>query len=598
MVQGGDALEAAAEAGTERTALRRSEAQDIAEATPTWPERLLIIPRNLWLPALIFMLGSAADFCEGSFFATGFTDIGSSFKAQEDAAWLKIGYATLMAIAQPSYSLACNKWSWHGPILLSYVLFSAGLVLWSVQPVFGIPRDATSLTVNSSCSSRSPNLMTLIFARLLTAGGSAGMVYVPSLVFNVPEVLSCSDRPRWTSIQHAFAALGQFIGSQLAESNLRNDSILKKLLFRQGLVVSILAGIIAIWMISQRDIRPDMRIMPLTSGGRLEQRSGPPSFGASAMVGMVLLAVPIVAFCFAFGWVMEESRYHVLWSPLLLVGISSSAVFWLHQSLVSSDASLLPQDLPTLKRDDILWVFAAVFFKDGASSVFLFLIPWISQNSGLSRKYTFRSYWFLVPFGAAITAFWIKKSSKTKSPLLLGAILCSSAVGILSIFVYLTCIDIGIPLALYPLSGIFGIGNGMVESALLPRLLVALEEHMRHQAVVYAAFHLISTFADSLWTALSNTMFLWSASEFMRRSLSNLVEEGMVEKIIKECRHDNQCTNGLAANIKHAVHIAYLRASVAVCFVAFLGSLCSVLIVWYWITDVALEESNGEIDEH
>jgi hypothetical protein len=111
----------------------------------------------------------------------------------------------------------------------------------------------------------------------------------------------------------------------------------------------------------------------------------------------------------------------------------------------------------------------------------------------------------------------------------------------------------GISLVLYSLSGFFGLGNGMVEAALLPRLLAALRGRMRRksidlcweshtgfwhftncqvdQAVMYAGFHLTSTFADSIFTAISNTIFLWSAAEFMRHSLNGILDEDVLEKV-------------------------------------------------------------------
>lgn len=143
---------------------------------------------------------------------------------------------------------------------------------------------------------------------------------------------------------------------------------LGSLLLRQGVVVLLLAAILLMRIIVQRETRPDMRIMPLTPVGRSDEGRGLPHIGVSTVVGILLLSVPLVAFCFAFGWVVEDSGYHVLWSPLVLVGIATSGVFWLHQTLISPEAALLPTDLPAPKRDDIFLVFAAVFFKDGAAS--------------------------------------------------------------------------------------------------------------------------------------------------------------------------------------------------------------------------------------
>jgi hypothetical protein len=164
--------------------------------------------------------------------------------------------------------------------------------------------------------------------------------------------------------RHDFKEVG--FDFQLAVGEVLN---LDSLLLWQGVIVFFLAAILSTWLFLQRDIRPDMRNKPLTPVGRSDEGRGLPNIGVSTVVGIILLAVPIVAFCFAFGWVVEESWYHVLWSPLVLVGFATSGVFWLHQTLISPEAALLPTDLPAPKRDDILRVFAAVFFKDGSTSV-------------------------------------------------------------------------------------------------------------------------------------------------------------------------------------------------------------------------------------
>ncbi|RMZ76726.1 hypothetical protein DV737_g4693, partial [Chaetothyriales sp. CBS 132003] len=143
--------------------------QDAAHSPPV-ERRFLGIPADLC---------SMACYCEGTFFTAGYTKIGSIFKEQHNAVWLKLVSSITTSVAYPmasgshsnrlssslipaQYSHIAMSDSWEWLLTSCYLIFAGGLFL----------------------SALSPSFFTLLMARLLTSVGTAGMVYIPNLVFN------------------------------------------------------------------------------------------------------------------------------------------------------------------------------------------------------------------------------------------------------------------------------------------------------------------------------------------------------------------------------------------------------------------------------
>jgi hypothetical protein len=187
------------------------------------------MPTCGWIPAVIFMFGSSADFCDGSSFGAGFKDIGGLYGQSKHAAWLLVAYQTTFMMAQPWYSVASTRYSWTGPLLIAYLLFAVGLLIGA----FTGPPDTKGDSIR--------DIVPLLISRAVTAWGACAMVYVPNLVFNsrsdpaatvlgllstvaVPE----DQRALWVAVQALFDLAGQYIGRGIGGSGISDGDQLQR----------------------------------------------------------------------------------------------------------------------------------------------------------------------------------------------------------------------------------------------------------------------------------------------------------------------------------------------------------------------------------
>lgn len=121
---------------------------------------------------IIFMLGSGADYCDGAAISIGFKDISDLYGQSEHAAWLVVAYQHTTMLVRPWYSVASKRYRWTGLLLTAYMLFAGGLLMsWLM-----VPPDIKEDSVKE--------FLLLALSRTFTAWGAAGVVLVPSLVFN------------------------------------------------------------------------------------------------------------------------------------------------------------------------------------------------------------------------------------------------------------------------------------------------------------------------------------------------------------------------------------------------------------------------------
>ncbi|EXJ65803.1 uncharacterized protein A1O5_11044 [Cladophialophora psammophila CBS 110553] len=542
------------------------------------------LPSHLWFPASIFLLGIAADYCEGAFFTAAYTKISSEFQEEYNGALLKICYSTVTAVMRPLWSILSNHLGWHWPLVATFVFFICGMAYGSV---------GTSMT-------------DIMIARAVTAVGASGMVFIPNLVFNAcvpPGKLSW-----WIFFQAPVNLLGQFIGSRLAKFDLDDSSSLRFVYQLQICIPMFCAVAIMAWVFLIRPLSSTEADAP-TFGNQDPSEylsSYPPKRhrpSAAATFCVICLVIAVAGLCVVLNLLGElPERISIIYWFLLLFMILGgfSGFLYLQRSLTPAD-NLYPIALVKRVQLDVVGIFLATFVKDGGISNFFFVVPWFCQNALIANTWVLRLLWIGIPVGTGITALCFEKFQRVKPVLPLSALMCiCSSVGL---SIYMDC------MSEYPtspaifvswiFSGILGVGHGMMGNALHNGLIAALKSNRERQAMLYASFHLMSTLGDLVATAISNWALRLSASALMRRNLRSMLDPKRVEEIVQHCLKTDTCTAKLTSEARDAVRKSFLKASASVSILQIAAYLFLGFIVSWVISDVHLQDtSSSEENSH
>ncbi|KIW92995.1 uncharacterized protein Z519_06844 [Cladophialophora bantiana CBS 173.52] len=529
------------------------------------------LPSHLWFPASIFLLGIAADYCEGAFFTAAYTKISSEFQEEYNGALLKICYSTATAVMRPLWSILSNHLDWHWPLVATFVFFICGMAYGSV---------GTSMT-------------DIMIARAVTAIGASGMVFIPNLVFNAfvaPGKLSW-----WIFFQAPVNLLGQFIGSRLAKFDLDDGSSLRFVYRLQICIPMFCAVTIIAWVFFIRPLSSTEAGAPTFESPDPSEyvSSYPPkrhSPSAAATFCVICLVIAVAGLCVAVNLLGElPERISIIYWFLQLFMIlgGSSGFLYLQRSLTPAD-NLFPIALVKSVQLDVVGIFLATFIKDGGISNFFFLVPWFCQNALIANTWVLRLLWIGIPVGTGITAVCFETLKRVKPVLSLSALICicenptSPAIFVSWIF-----------------SGILGVGYGMMGNALHNGLIAALKSNRERQAMLYAGFHLMSTLGDLVATAISNWALRLRASTLIRRNLRSMLDPKHVEEIVQHCLKTDNCTAKLPSEARDAVRKSFLKASASVSIIQVTAYLSLGFIVWWVISDVHLQDtSSSEENSH
>jgi MFS family permease len=260
----------------------------------------------------LIRLGGFISNADGSLLLATHPVIASEFNALNDSSWLLTSFGLAAAATQPLYGKISDIYGRKPLLIVSYVLFTLGLVLVGV---------GTSMAH-------------LIAGRIISGAGASGMMILVSIL--ITDLVPLRDVASWRAYVNVVATTGRSIGGPLG--GWLADTVGWRWSFL-GQVPFSIAAVILIWLTlpSETTAQKDSDAPKQSKLARID------------FVGAILMTLTILAFLFP----LEIGGVRVPWSHPLIGGLLGSsiafAILFLFSQAYIAKEPIFPLELLTKK---------------------------------------------------------------------------------------------------------------------------------------------------------------------------------------------------------------------------------------------------------
>ncbi|KAJ5741169.1 Major facilitator superfamily domain general substrate transporter [Penicillium malachiteum] len=455
--------------------------------------------------------------------------ISSEFNRLRDASWLSTGYSLGLCAVQPMYGKSSDIYGRKPLLILSYVLFAIGCIIWYVNPNTEFSVDICAVFDICGASGIASNMSTVILGRAIGGLGGAGTMVISSVI--ITDIVPKRDVATWRAYVNISMTLGRSIGGPLG--GWLSDTIGWRWLFLGQAPFMALAAFLVFF------------ILP----GQPETKSGKSKIQQVDFLGSGLLAAAIVCLT----GLMDQGGKSFAWNSLISYVLSIGGIilllgFIVVEAYVAKDPIF---NLRILRRSNVGASYILSTLQVTAQLGMLFSVPLYFQVT--QQASTTMAGIHLVPavvgntLGGLLAGIFIKKTGCYKPLLVAAGLIAAISYALL----YLKWDgQTGFWESFYIIPG--GFGTGMASAAAFIAMTATLPSE--EVAMATAGYMMLIGFAMTAGVTMSNSVL---GIEFERELRRNLRGPGS-ERIIKRAIADTAYIAQLGAKLREIVLECFL----------------------------------------